>query len=463
MSTGSPLTVTPRAGGYEVTGVPRGDQLERSGASSRRGLIGIAGVLVSGGVVAMAASHTAPLLPETIRPPLGLSGAFGGLGLNIHSGGAIAALAFFFGAYVIVVRAARELSPRVVLTTIAALIALVLLAPPLVSTDVFSYQAYARMGALYGINPYTHGPYAISFDSTIFPYVGADWSYIPSAYGPIFTVFSYLMAPFTVAASVFAYKSIAALSALALVALVWQCARLRGTNPVQAVALVGLNPLLIIYGVGGGHNDLLMLVALVGGLYAVLLSRERLGGAMSMVAAGMKLTGGILLPFALVAGGPRGGRTRRNLLIGAAIAATLTVVMTVMVFGVGSIEMLKTINHSQSVGDWQTIPGFLSSALHLWTVGRIVGYTLAAVFLGITARLLLRVWRGELDWIDGAGWSTFIMLAASSSLLPWYVGWLLPLAGLSHDRRLVKASLIMTGVIQGFQLLGYIPHASSLV
>ena len=41
---------------------------------------------------------------------------------------------------------------------IAALNALVLLAPPLLSTDVFSYQAYARMGAIYGANPYLHGP-----------------------------------------------------------------------------------------------------------------------------------------------------------------------------------------------------------------------------------------------------------------------------------------------------------------
>jgi hypothetical protein len=55
------------------------------------------------------------------------------------------------------------------------------------------------------------------------------------------------------------------------------------------------------------------------------------------------------------------------------------------------------------------------------------------------------------------------MLLASSSLLPWYVGWLLPLAALGHDRRLTRWTLIMTGVVQGFQLVGYIPHAIGLL
>ena len=40
--------------------------------------------------------------------------------------------------------------------------------------------------------------------------------------------------------------------AWSIVALVWNTARLRGLDPVKAVALVGLNPLVVIYGVGRG-------------------------------------------------------------------------------------------------------------------------------------------------------------------------------------------------------------------
>ena len=235
---------------------------------------------------------------------------------------------------------AGELSTRTVLMAIAALNAFVLLAPPLVSTDIFSYQAYARMGDLFGINPYISGPHALGIGDPVFPYVGSKWSYIPSVYGPAFTILSYLMASLAVGASVLVYKSIATVSSLGIVALVFNAARLRGVNPVRAAVLVGLNPLLVIYGVGGGHNDLLMLLAMVAAVYAILRSRERLGGALAVVAVGMKLTAGILLPFAIAAGGPRRGRGRRDLLIGAGAAFAVLGSLTVALFGPGVLNLL---------------------------------------------------------------------------------------------------------------------------
>ncbi|HTU96503.1 MAG TPA: polyprenol phosphomannose-dependent alpha 1,6 mannosyltransferase MptB, partial [Solirubrobacteraceae bacterium] len=316
MSATSPSSATPSIGlpagsgtALPAPGVALGPAppAERPGTAdrqlSRRALAAVGGVVASGTLIAVAAAHTESLLPESIRPvPAALAGAFGSLFLNLHVGGAIAALVLMFISYAAVVALAGQLSARVVLLAIAAVHAVVLLAPPLASTDVFSYQAYARMGAVYGINPYTHGPYANNPDP-VFQYVGARWSTIPSAYGPVFTVFSYLLAPLTIAGSVYAYKSIAAVASLALVAVVWRCAQLRGADPVKAAALVGLNPLLVIYGVGGGHNDLLMLLAMVGGVYAILASRERVGGGLSLLAIGVKLTAGLVLPFALAAGG----------------------------------------------------------------------------------------------------------------------------------------------------------------
>ena len=83
---------------------------------------------------------------------------------------------------------------------------------------------------------------------------------------------------------------------------------------------------------------------------------------------------------------------------------------------------------------------------------------LAGAFAVTVCWLLRRVWRGEMDWIDGAAWAMLAMLVASSSLLPWYVAWLLPLAALGRDRRLAATAIVFTGVIQGIMLLGYIPH-----
>ena len=171
------------------------------------------------------------------------------------------------------------------LGAIAALYAIVLLAPPLISTDIFSYQSYSRMGAVYGVSPYLNGPHGIAQDP-LFQYVGAKWAYMPSVYGPVFTTLSYLFAPLSIVASVLAYKLIAAVSALAIVAMVWNLARRRGVDPVRAAALVGLNPLLALYGVGGGHNDLLMLVPVVGAIYATVLGRERLSGGLACSGSG---------------------------------------------------------------------------------------------------------------------------------------------------------------------------------
>jgi Glycosyltransferase family 87 len=467
MSVHGPLGATPQSGAFDLRSRaldPRGGSVRDASRRARLGLLGLGGLLATGLLISIAAAHTDNLLPESIRPVPGwLAGPFGSAGLDLGVGGLTAALALMFASYVLAVRAADRLSGRTVLMAIAALHALILLAPPLLSTDVFSYQAYARMWAVYGANPYLHGPHAIALDP-LYPFIGAKWVTTPTVYGPIFTTLSYLLAPLSIAASALAYKAIAVLASLGTVALVWNAARLRGIDPVKAAALVGLNPLIIVYGVGGGHNDLLMLTALVAGIYALLQQRRRAGGAMMVAAAGIKLTAGLYLPFAIASGGGLGTRTRRReILIGAGAAAALIAALGFAAFGSGPLHLLGTLQKTQSEGDWHSIPGFISTRLGLGSIGHAAGLVLGVIFLSVFAWLVRKVWRGEMDWIDGAGWATVALLVTASSMLPWYVAWLMPLAALSADRRLWQASIVMTGVVQGIQLLGYIPHGSSLL
>jgi alpha-1,6-mannosyltransferase len=344
--------------------------------------------------------------------------------------------------------------------TIAALYALVMLAPPLLSTDIFSYGAYGRMGTVYGANPYLHGPSAIALDP-VYPFIGAKWVTTPSVYGPVFTALSYVLAPLSIAASVLAYKSIAAVASLATVAAVWNAARWRGVNPVKAAVLVGLNPLTVIFGIGGGHNDLLMLAAMVAGLYAILQHRDRAGGGLLSLATGIKLTGGLLLPFA-VAGGAIRRAGRRDIVIGAAVVAALTLVVSFVLFGTGPLSLPATVHQTQSEGDWHSIPGFITSRLGLGTIGHVAGIALTVAFVVASCWLIRRVWRGQMDWIDGAGWATVAMLVTAGSLLPWYPAWLMPLAALAADRRLRRASVAITGFVLVIEMIGYIPHGGSL-
>jgi hypothetical protein len=467
MSAPGPLGATPQSGTFELEpqSIPsRVAARRRLGALASRqrvGVLALGGLLTTGLLVSLSAAHTAQLLPESVRPvPKSLAGAFGGASIDLRSYGVIAVLVAMFACYALAVRAADRLPARMVLMTIAALYALVLLAPPLVSTDIFSYGAYGRMGTLYGANPYLHGPLTIQLDP-LYWFIGAKWVTTPSVYGPVFTALSYVLAPLSIAASVLAYKAIAAIAGLVTVAAVWNAARWRGVDPVKAVALVGLNPLMVFYGVGGGHNDLLMLAAMVAGICAILQHRDRSGGGLLTLATGIKLTGGLLLPFAIAGGAIR--RTgRRDIVIGAAVVGAVIFAGSVALFGAGPFNLPATIQHSQSLGDWHSIPGFISTRLGLGTLGHITAYLLTAVFVVCCGWLVRRVWRGELDWIDGAGWATVALLLTAGSLLPWYAAWLLPLAALATDKRLWRTAIALTGVIQLIELTGYLPHGGTL-
>jgi hypothetical protein len=463
MSVNSPLGAT-QGGAFEL----RAPALDARAAAVRNwlGLLGLGGMLATGLLVAISAAGTDNLLPQTVRAGIGLTGlagSFGTPGIDLGSVGLIVVMAVMFVSYVIAVGAAGRLSPLAVLGAIAALHALMLLAPPLVSTDVFSYQFYGRIGELYGANPYLAGPHALALDP-LYPYIGSKWVYTPTVYGPLFTGLSYLLAPLTIPANVLAYKAIAAVSSLAVVALVWNAARLRGIDPVKAAALVGLNPLIVVYGVGGGHNDLLMLVPLLAGVLLLLQRRGRLGAGSIVVGAGIKVTAGLLLPFALAgARGPLFRTRRRDILVGAGVAGAALSAFAFALFGTGPLHLPATIENVQTNGNWQSIPGLIVTHLGLDNAGIPVALILGALFALVVGWLLWRVWNGQLDWIAGAGWAAVALLVSAASLLPWYVAWLIPLAALGRDRRLWQASILLTGAIGCVQLLANIPHGGGVL
>jgi hypothetical protein len=451
MSVREPLGATPQGGAFELTRTAlgrRGSLSTRESLSSRRAWIALGGLLGTCLVVSLSAAQSNLLLPQSVRPlPGWLAGPFGSVGLGLGLAPLIAVFVLMFFSYVVAVRAVDQLSLRAVLISIAVLNALVLLAPPLLSTDVFSYGAYARMGALYGANPYMYGPSAIRLDP-MYSYIGAHWVTIPTAYGPVFTALSYLVAPLGIAASAFAFKSLALASSLALLVVIWKAAPLRGIDPLKALAFVGLNPVIVVYGVGGGHNDLMMLALLMTGVYVLLQRRERAGGALIVAATAVKLTAGLLLPFAFAreARHRRGLGGRRGVLAGAGIAAAAIAVLGAGLFGIGPLYLVSTLGKIQNQDGLQSVPGFISAHVGLGELGIAAELVLALTFIASFLWLLRRVWRGELDWITGAGWATVVLLITTGSLLPWYIGWLVPLAALSSDRRLWLATFALTAL-----------------
>ncbi len=437
-------------------------------ASSRLGQLGLACVLTSGLLLCLAASKTNALLPiNALATVPSMAGAFAHLGFYLPAGAVLAALTLMFIGYVLVVHNADRLSPRAVLATIGAFVLIVLLAPPLFSTDLFSYQEYARMFFGLHVNPYTHDSLVLSgagSQDPLYPYIGSKWINTPTVYGPLFTLISGLFKNTSntahVAFSAYAYKTIAAVSCAGIVYMMWKSAKLRGLNPVRGAALFGLNPLVVLYGIGGGHNDLLMMVFSTAAIWALLSRREHSSGALTVAAAAIKLTGGIFLPFAL-AGNPglAAGPRRRKVALGAAVAIVVTIGVGIAVFGTGLTHMFHTLSTVQGEGGWQSVPGFFYTALDWKSASHLISLLFGLAFVLICGRLLWRVHRNELDWLDGAAWATFWLLMATSSILPWYVTWMLVPVALCTNAKLWTLAIWFSGWVLLTTMITYLPHS----
>ena len=161
----------------------------------------------------------------------------------------------------------RGMSTRVVIGCSAIVITLATLGPPLFSHDVYSYALYGRMWVLLHLNPYVASPSAAAND----PFLHVASNGLRSVYGPLFTLISGLIVWIfrSPAATVAALKVLSGASWLGVVVLASRLGRRKGSMQASfAAALVGLNPLVIIRVISGGHNDALVALAIMAALTA---------------------------------------------------------------------------------------------------------------------------------------------------------------------------------------------------
>jgi Glycosyltransferase family 87 len=341
--------------------------------------------------------------------------------------------------YLVVLACARAgaIPTRLGIAAVVAAHAIFLLAPPLFSADVFGYVDYARLAVLHGLDPYVHGAADAARDPVV-PYV--RWRDIPTPYGPLFTLASTPVAWLSVPAALWAFKALAAVSSLGCCALVWRIAQRRGIAPEQAVLFAGLNPLLLAYGVGGAHNDFLLVALMLGAIVLVLEERAVPAGALGALAVGVKASAGLLLPFLLLAHPPPGWP--RRVLAGALAAAAALLAVAIAAFGREALGFLSQIREQQQFVAAESVPGRLASLLGFETLPAGLRVLFGLAFAASLAWLLWSTWRGRIEWLTAAGWATLALLLSTAWLVPWYVVWLLPLAAVARDPRLRGATLL---------------------
>jgi uncharacterized membrane protein len=386
-----------------------------------------------------ALGHSA-LIPKQPNIAAWLAGVGERLGYRVF----LIALLVMSGAYAGLLALHRRIGPagfskRSALVVIGALHVIVFAGPILISTDVFSYIAYARIGVEHGLNPYVQGPAAIVHDP-VYSYVGHDWRHVATAYGPLYTLLSYPLAPLGVRGALWGMKIEALLASAGTLTLTWRVARARGLDPVFAILVIGANPLYVIYGLGGAHNDLIMLLVM---MLAVSLTlerpssrREAAGAAAAIAGALVKATVAVLLPFMVLS------RRRLAPIVGAAAALALGALIGYVAFGVHGLDVVAALNRDAA---FVSTDSFATEIAHLFGkpgVFPVDHVLLKAALVGIVVHLMWRTWRGY-DWIAASGWTLLAISVTSTWLLAWYILWPLPLAVLTRDRRLLAATLVV--------------------
>lgn len=370
-----------------------------------------------------------PLIPKSPAIAGWLAGVGERLGYRVF----LIALLAFTGAYAGMLLSAGRVSARWAIGVILALHAIVFAGPILLSTDVFSYIAYARMGVEHGINPYLHGPQSIAGDP-IYHYVGRDWKEVATAYGPLYTLLSYPLAPLGIVGALWAMKLLALGASLGTLALTWRCARVRGVDPVFALLAVGANPLYVIYGLGGAHNDLIMTLLMMGAVALAFSEREAWAGATVVAGALIKATGSVLLPFMIL------GQRRLAPILGASAAVAAGALAGFLAFGVHGVNVVSALNRDAALVSTDSFP---TEVAHLFGKPGVypIDHTLLKAALAlIVLYLMWRTWRGY-DWIAASGWTLLAITVTSTWLLAWYTLWSLPLALIARERRLFVATL----------------------
>ncbi|MDP2774884.1 MAG: polyprenol phosphomannose-dependent alpha 1,6 mannosyltransferase MptB [Nocardioides sp.] len=335
------------------------------------------------------------------------------------------------------------------------------LAPPLFSRDGWSYAAQGMLAHL-GLSPYEHGPATLR--GPIVEAVDPRWMETIAPYGPVPLLFGDLAAAQTGNPWVLVVgHRLVALVGLALLAwAVPRLARWTGVNPALACAVVLASPLMLTNGVGGLHNDLLMVGLMAAALVVGVEQSWWLGAALGGAAAAVKIPGGLVCIAIALASLPAGAllvdRVRR--LAGAAVVSVTTLVGLGVVTGLGVGWV-----HGLSV------PGSVNTPLSVTTlVGGALDWVAGTAGLGLdsgTFRALVRALGSvataavivavALRGPTGSGGRALAALAtmtgATMVLGPvvhlWYLLWVVPFVAVLKLSRLALSGVLALSTVTG--------------
>lgn len=448
--------------------------------TSRRAKLALA-TLVAGylGMAVVAGAPNSPLtvlLPAGTAPPASARSLADAAGLADVGRRGLTAVAWVLlvvvvAAFAVVVFEAWSKRIRLAAVLIAAAWSLLIAVagPLLLSRDVYTYAAYGRIEALYGGNPYLTNLSAFPHDRFV-AVTSVQWLHTHTHYGPLFTLASAGLVRVwagSVAGTILAFKVLAGVSiATATGLVVFAARRIRPERAALAAALVGLNPVIVVHTVGGGHVDALLAAPLAGACALVVTQppgRSARAVAVTVLLTLACLIKTVMLPVLLLwlawLARPRAVRALalHLLVIGALVVATAAAFFSssqpsAPFASLGGIESWASPSHFVARGA-QTVVAAVAGT-HAGHDTRVV---VEAAFLLLFAVLLWRLVR-RVRAADARlpieEWGIALLLLALSLpyLLPWYAAWFVPFLAFFEDAMLSFAG-VFTCVVLAFTLV----------
>lgn len=304
--------------------------------------------------------------------------------------------------------------------------------PVHISHDIWSYAMYGRMVSHYHVSPYTHVPKEFPNDP-IYRLVG--WRHTPSVYGPLFTAVSAALMSVAGASTLLARLAFQGLSAAALVVIARMLWR-RGVSPA-AIALLVLNPVVVVGIVNGGHNDLVVGALALAAVFKLQEHRPVLAGVL-LASAGLVKVSALLAAAAAVVWAWRRWDRRAVVAMAATIGAS-TAVAYAAAGGAAAVAPLRTAaTHWSHASVWAIVTDRVP---HL-----AISY-LSTMVIGVAVLVIGRRW--HLDSSPAVVMGAFLLayLLAAPYVMPWYVGWALPLLALRPHSVLSRVAFVYAALL----------------
>ena len=354
------------------------------------------------------------------------------------------------------------------------------IAPPLMSRDVFSYAAQGEMVA-HHLSPYLYGPFTLGSGPFVAP-VDPRWGNVPAPYGPFFLWVDGALnrvAQHNELATVVGLR----LLELAAVVLLGYAIRLLAMalrrDPSEAFVLGALNPLTLLTLVGGAHNDALMAALLTLGVALAMRRRLWWASACIATAAAVKAPAALALIFVAWnwpgAGTPWRDRLRPLATAGAVGVAVLGLWTWIAGFGFGWVNNLTSNGSVRSwaapatglgllAHAWLRSAGVTTNLTHLLSVTRLLGFLVA---LALSGYLL---WRSDRrGWVRSLAVALLVIVLLGPVVQPWYLAWGIVLLAASYRGRehfwLFALTVVgpFIGLPGGHLLIAGLAHANLFV